>query len=609
MYIHELSQQVTDYFKTNDFPSIALLNGSWGSGKTYYVKKHLTEELNKNHPFYSSDKKCHNYISLYGIKSVDDFNDRLLSTILFKSNSTNKSSYIRDILGLIGKSCGDQGITQSVLTTLSKPLKHKLLQSIENCIIIIDDLERASTDELVSNVLGECLNLAENHNNVWILVIANKEKCNAESLPLLEKTFFQSFNLEHNLKNIIDIIKDKYNHFKILDADDYKIIEDAFNSISVKSLRVIFRIIGRYICIKNEINKNKDTFDLHPSLEIAISSITKICSAHFEHGFSHDEIINQLNHYNDNLMYYSFRNDEESAELILSDRDKLLQSILFPKDKSRIDLHNNYYISDLLIEFCIEMRASSNKLIHSINFPKISSNLEKFNSLNIKNINENEWSDIVLDAKNFILKTSEKNFRTWCYTLKNYIFYTNAHYIDDDLTVLINDIKSVIYQNDFFEKPLFINLDAKEIFEYELREDFSKIPDEFLIFIKNTFESIQRFQNKNEFDSIEQQIYLSYLSAFKDNLHKAQFQKSFISRLDIDKLILGITNSWSVEDTRVFCKDLQDLSHSFYSIEHKELEKKAIIQLRQKLEAKSNNIRPSLRKGKLMEIIDILAEY
>ena len=113
-------------FKNSSY-NVVLIDGPWGSGKTYLINKYINE---------NKDKISIYYVSMLGKKNVDDINTSLYSEV----NKNSKSN----ITGLI----------PSAINALSNITKDKDLDFVlklnnkeANSIVILDDLERyASSD-------------------------------------------------------------------------------------------------------------------------------------------------------------------------------------------------------------------------------------------------------------------------------------------------------------------------------------------------------------------------------------------------------------------------------------------------------------------------------
>lgn len=106
-----IREAIWDYLKSDTSEYALLLNGKWGSGKTYFwknvIEKHLGSELEGENQIV--------YISLYGISSVREIETKILSEFLprfLKKASENKtvqklshfsgrllSGFTRNILG------------------------------------------------------------------------------------------------------------------------------------------------------------------------------------------------------------------------------------------------------------------------------------------------------------------------------------------------------------------------------------------------------------------------------------------------------------------------------------------------------------------------------
>ncbi|WP_197413133.1 P-loop NTPase fold protein [Vibrio sp. MEBiC08052] len=197
------SQQVIDFLNDGSFPTIVILTGPWGSGKTYLTKNQLIPELKKE-----NNNDVH-YISVYGLTSLDDFRDKILSlNYTHNSHSSGWVSSVKNLVGGTTRALGDGGTINGVISALAKPIKHKLLSKIKNVNIVIDDLERASSQKLISEVLGEILNLVENNINVWVVVVANIDQVG--SFQLLEKTFLNRVSINPAPDDIMIFIDKKY---------------------------------------------------------------------------------------------------------------------------------------------------------------------------------------------------------------------------------------------------------------------------------------------------------------------------------------------------------------------------------------------------------------
>lgn len=173
-----------------------MLDGSWGSGKTFFVKNMLIPAIEKReeekktcNPVYKEKKIL--YVSLYGIKDTEEIS-RLLYIELRHVIAEELTPDVPDKI----QSCKARlsswiGTTGKILADVVKDAKGIDLEnifnkvssgfSLENCIFIFDDLERTSCN--INDILGYINNFIE-HDQIKVLLIANEAEIN--TVPQLD---------------------------------------------------------------------------------------------------------------------------------------------------------------------------------------------------------------------------------------------------------------------------------------------------------------------------------------------------------------------------------------------------------------------------------------
>ena len=142
-----------------------LINGKWGSGKTYFVKETLIPHIEKTN-------RDVNYLSLYGIKSTDEISQMLcLQAIKNKVPVLESkggqivtkvlSSVFKGGMNVIG--VGDTGIEGIA----------EMIPNYDNNVIIFDDLERCGCP--INEVLGYINNFVE-HSDASVILVANEDE-------------------------------------------------------------------------------------------------------------------------------------------------------------------------------------------------------------------------------------------------------------------------------------------------------------------------------------------------------------------------------------------------------------------------------------------------
>lgn len=162
------SEQNDFIFKylTDDRTNTALLlNGSWGSGKTFYIKNSLI-------PYLRSNSKKAVYISMYGIQNTEALSKAIFTESYFQKLNTKGGTISIGIAKTVLKSIAsyfnvdlDGGAKEIKKLSKFVNLKGKLL--------IIDDLERHDSSFNIIEILGFINNLCEN-DGVKVLLVCDE---------------------------------------------------------------------------------------------------------------------------------------------------------------------------------------------------------------------------------------------------------------------------------------------------------------------------------------------------------------------------------------------------------------------------------------------------
>jgi hypothetical protein len=179
-HIHEI---VLNYIEsTSSNPYAILINGEWGSGKTYFLKKNIKcklEELNYKVL----------YVSLNGVSSIQEIYSQLASekSRTLKFFKDNKAARIGlKIANSVGdvflrairydvsddnKSIGDVDPNSGDIPKLS--IKDFL--NFENCVICFDDLERVSSKLKIEDVLGFINTNFVEHERLKVIILCDEK--------------------------------------------------------------------------------------------------------------------------------------------------------------------------------------------------------------------------------------------------------------------------------------------------------------------------------------------------------------------------------------------------------------------------------------------------
>lgn len=148
-----------------------LIDGDWGSGKTYFVKKQLMPELKK-----LDSKQPVYYVSLYGLNSINQITDEIYS-VFFEEFIDKIPIRGADRIAAKGANIAAKLFSTALASftpvDTDKLPKFSDFKAIEKSIIIFDDLERCDID--INQLLGFINNLVE-HNEIKTVLVANQRE-------------------------------------------------------------------------------------------------------------------------------------------------------------------------------------------------------------------------------------------------------------------------------------------------------------------------------------------------------------------------------------------------------------------------------------------------
>ena len=180
----ELLSEIKYYIENKFYNYAVMIDGAWGSGKTYFVNQVLLPELKK-------ETKKSIYISLYGVSNIDELSKKIYIKFLLKDKSDRINSTLLSgatealdvVSSLISPFIGKYGDIE---------IKEKKIQNlvqkfvpIKDCILIFDDLERCNCP--MREILGYINGFVEQA-GMKVLIIANqnelRQKMDAQGMAL-----------------------------------------------------------------------------------------------------------------------------------------------------------------------------------------------------------------------------------------------------------------------------------------------------------------------------------------------------------------------------------------------------------------------------------------
>ena len=228
--MEDLVESILDYVRADYTDYAIMINGEWGSGKTYFWNnkiKNKIESLQLNGKTYTTI-----YMSLYGISNLEDISKKIFietTQLMDKNmkkymNATGQQSipeYAKTGLDMANLF----GVTQS-----GDKVDYSKFFSTEDKILCFDDLERANVD--VIDILGYINNFVE-HDHIKTIIICNEKELatKLKSTNLEMKTFIATYlldkegDLAKTDKPMVEKIQDKIEY--VFDkANDYERIKE-----------------------------------------------------------------------------------------------------------------------------------------------------------------------------------------------------------------------------------------------------------------------------------------------------------------------------------------------------------------------------------------------
>ncbi|MCG3718340.1 KAP family NTPase [Aliarcobacter butzleri] len=265
------------YLKSNiSNHKIIMLSGKWGSGKTFFWKDKIIENLNKE-----KDKKIPNhYISLYGKKSIEEIENEIFLKIFesvdsFESrekavklskNVVNLFSSFSSAVNFFGVNLDISKVSDKPFDKLEEILKNnKLQKTVEylnsGAIICFDDFERKSKDIDLNDLFGFITQLTLNF-SCKVVIILNDDAFEESDKTIFsnvkEKSVSKYLKYEPTIKELFEIIFENESYKKL---DEYKeLILQTIQEADILNARIYIQILDNLVeWISNNEDKNKNT--------------------------------------------------------------------------------------------------------------------------------------------------------------------------------------------------------------------------------------------------------------------------------------------------------------------------------------------------------------
>lgn len=533
--MEDLVESILDYIRADYTDYAIMINGEWGSGKTYFWNNKIRKKIDSmqlNGKQYTTI-----YMSLYGISNLEEISkkifmettqlmDKNLRRYMEANGQTTIPEYAKtgiDMANLFGISQNEERVNYSEFF------------STDDKVLCFDDLERANVD--VIDILGYINNFVE-HDHIKTIIICNEKELSTKlkSSNIEMKTFIATYLLDKQGellktdKPMVEKIKDQIEH--VFDkANEYERIKE--------------KLIG-------------ETFEYVPQFDYIINGILM----RYE---SDPDLIRFLRE-NTNLIISTFNKSGTRNLRILKHALNDFQKIFEMVYKNYPNVSNRVMQTMLIFTIAISFEIKAGKITKD-KFIDIMNN-DEYKAILVS-------SRVLMDNRQFYIKEFDNNyyynFKTEYRFFKFIEYYVRTRIFD--MKIFKENMEVVLNTAGLGKMPAYKRL---------LTEEYWKISDdEFSIVIDEIIENIKRGEIELV-DLVKLYAYFSYFSRkglilydiptlksmFIMGMNKASIRSKYCE--DVEKELSKIAIEEVAEDMEEILKKFYELNDELKDKMYKE---------------------------------------
>ena len=510
--MEDLVESILDYIRADYTDYAIMINGEWGSGKTYFWNNKIRKKIDTmklNGKQYTTI-----YMSLYGISNLEE-----ISKKIFMETTQLMDKNLRRYMDANGQTTipeyAKTGIDMANLFGISQneeKVNYGEFFSTDDKVLCFDDLERANVD--VIDILGYINNFVE-HDHIKTIIICNEKELSTKlkSSNLEMKTFIATYMLDKQGellktdKPMVEKIRDKIEH--VFDkANEYERIKE--------------KLIG-------------ETFEYVPKFDYIINGIL----IRYE---SDPDLIRFLRE-NTNLIIATFNKSGTRNLRILKHALNDFQKIFEMVNKSYPNVSNRVMQTMLIFTIAISFEIKAGKITKD-KFIDIMNN-DEYKSILVS-------SRVLMDNRQFYIKEFDNNYY---YNFKTeYRFFKFIEYY----------VRTRIFDMKLFKENMEVVLNTAGLvklpaYKRLLTEEYWKISDdEFSDVINAIIENIKRGEIELV-DLVKLYAYFSYFSRKKLLLYDLPTLKSlFIMGMNMASIRSKYCEDVEKELSKVAIEDVEE---------------------------------------------------
>lgn len=466
---------------SNRRDGLILLDGNWGTGKTYFIKNRFPNYYHKN-AFY--------YISLLGMKSLSDFKAKIIDCYYLQDIHTLQSGLesISGIGSITSGSPASANIINNMFNSIGASVRENILSKLEG-IFILDDIERISETSLANEILTYChtLYMAGTNSNLDFIIVGNSSSESGLKVEHKEKLIAETLHYTPYPREILemDTIKEKLSHFP---QHDKKLFEEVVINNNIVNIRVLIRML-------NTITPIYEHIESHPELTWSIPSSTLLNSmcSFFILLFLHNKPLDELLTKQSSILSSNTDKSNDSERKLWS---SLNSYIIPPEIKKYFSGHNSLHdVLDILFH---EAKPLTLRYIATSTRPEL------------HEINEKEFSKTLISL---ICRDLDCDFYEWFRAFQNYEYLTRHKYLSKSPIITLKFVTSIL--NNFTNSEI---LESFQQYQLDERSSLNSGFEDSSLLFSISFTRYKKTINKGKLDIIKKQIEFNGWASFDVDL-------------------------------------------------------------------------------------------
>ncbi|MEZ8547375.1 hypothetical protein AB6D12_07735 [Vibrio cyclitrophicus] len=467
--------------------------------------------------------------------SLDDFKDRVIS-LTYTENK--KSSWIaKQSTDIIGSSTqvfsGTRGVS-AALGGVTSIIKYHYFNKLDNLVLLLDDLERITCEQVRIQVIGECLNLTENKQHIKIVVIGNQDKVGAHAD--IEKAFSDIIYIKRTPTESLDVVKKIYTGVKKLNDHEQSEVAKCLKSLELDNLRIIRRAIDRYKAVC-ELFERVDGVNYNYLESKLIDASFRISTAIHREGFSLQEILEGI---------------EDRQRGISLSSGKIEADKLSDIEKRHLELETyvspiRYHTPQSLATYITTYQNNFYDIYQELNIPTSTEVIELFLGYSFRDKDEDWFQENIGVLKKEVFEPNPDELLFWIRCCGLYFYMLTTGYVEEQASSFRLKIGVLLEENNFSLDLNYRDLEH-DLHTYvrddELNQLFRTYIEKFKI--KQAKEKSQSFVCDfiRDYTSVREEIDVKLThTAFLQNFTSEDFQNALAN--------------WSSKEIQAFIYDMQ----------------------------------------------------